>query len=209
MLGYSSTSVTHRRLKHLQEEGYLNQEEYRSRGFWLTEKARRLIDVLDEYQVPVLGLIRAGYPIPTLDGYSPGDEMAQLRLTKDIVPYEENLYALDVEGDSMRDALIQNGDTVILKGDVMPQNGDIVAAWLRDREETTLKRYYRPELRRTSPVSSDNLKYDDIHPEGTSHFVELRPANPDYKIIKVEEENLEVRGVVVAVIRRQIRPTAG
>jgi len=208
-LGFSSSSVTHGRLKRLQREGYLSKEDRKSRSLRLTEKGRMVIGAMEEYEVPVLGLIRAGHPIPTLDGYSPGDETARLRLTQDIVPYEENLYALRVEGDSMQDAFIQDGDTVVLKSEVVPQNGDIVAAWLRDREETTLKRYFRPELRQNAPAVVDDAAYDDIPPEEGTHFVELRPENRAYQVIRVAEENLEVRGVVVAVIRRQIRPTAG
>ncbi len=205
LLGFSSPSVVQNCLQKLQKEGYLQRRERKSRSLTLTGKAKQLIGALDEYQLPVLGRIRAGYPIPTLDGYSPGDETAFLRLTPDIVPFREHLYALEVEGDSMRDAMISSGDLVVLQGDVKPENGDIVAAWLRDRKETTLKRLYRPERKEEAvPAPTDTITYDDLSPaENATYQLELRPENRDYSSIWVAEKDLDVQGVVVAVIRRR------
>ena len=79
----------------------------------------------------------------------------------------------------MIDALVGDGDYIILRYQQTAQDGDMVAAWLRDREETTLKYFYA---------------------EG--EHVCLQPANVAYKPIIVPAEQVQIQGKVVAVIRR-------
>jgi repressor LexA len=94
----------------------------------------------------------------------------------ELFPTQRDLYALRVKGDSMIDDAICDGDVVIVARDKNVENGDVVVAILPG-EETTLKRYYR---------------------EGDS--VRLQPANSTLKALIVKE--VEVRGVVVGVVRR-------
>ena len=101
-----------------------------------------------------------------------------LAVTQDVVRRHDNLFALHVKGDSMIDALIHDGDIVVMERADTADNGEMVAAWIKDREETTLKRFYRENGR-----------------------VRLQPANPTMKPIFVDADNVSVQGKVVAVIR--------
>lgn len=90
----------------------------------------------------------------------------------------EKIYALKVQGDSMIDASINNNDVVIIFHTNIADNGDIVAVWLQDREETTLKRiYYEKDGR-----------------------IRLQPANNNMKPIYTTPDNVLVQGRVIKVI---------
>ncbi len=91
----------------------------------------------------------------------------------------QEVYALRVQGDSMIDALVDSGDLVILNYQKTANNGDMVAAWLTDREETTLKYFFL---------------------EGNQ--VRLQPANANYEPIIVPADTVEVQGKVIAIIRQ-------
>jgi repressor LexA len=91
----------------------------------------------------------------------------------------KQLYALNVKGLSMIDALIDDGDTVLMEPVNTAENGDMVAAWLKDEQEVTLKRFYR---------------------EGD--MVCLRPANKLMEPIYQRPENVEIQGKVAAVVRK-------
>ena len=101
-----------------------------------------------------------------------------LDLTADIAGNRAGLYALRVQGTSMIDALINDGDIVVLKKQAHCDNGDTVAVWLRDEKETTLKKFYN---------------------EGTR--VRLQPANSTMEPIYATPDNVEVQGKLVTVVR--------
>lgn len=169
----SSTSVVNYNLNKLEREGLLVRDREVSRGLRLHDS---LIDP-NVVAVPLLGRIVAGEPLPAFaEGYA-SDE--HILLTKDIVTARDELFALQVYGDSMIDAMINDGDIVILKPDMKPNNGDMVAAWLLDREETTLKYFYN---------------------EGSK--IRLQPANPTMSPIFIEPDKLQIQGRVVAVVRQ-------
>ena len=90
------------------------------------------------------------------------------------------LYALTVQGDSMEDALIGDGDTVILKQSDIWNDGDIVAVWLHDEQALTLKELYR----------------------GRSDTVKLRPRSHKHQTRVEKEGDVRVMGRVVAVLRK-------
>ncbi len=184
----SSTSVVNYNLNVLQEKGYIQRDREISRGVKLVEKTE-LIDA-DAVgtpnglvvRVPVLGRIVASAPVPIPDeNFSPLDVDESIALTRDIIQDPGPLYALQVSGDSMIDALINDGDIVIIKHQSEVVNGDLVAAWLRTEKETTLKRFYW---------------------EKGQNRVRLQPANPTMKPIYVHPSNLEIQGKVIAVIRQ-------
>jgi repressor LexA len=171
-VGISSTSVVDYNLNVLEREGYIARDREVSRGLRLVGQGR---DIEHLVSVPLLGRIAAGDPIPV-----PGDAVPQehLELARGIVREEEGIYALQVQGESMIDALINDGDIVIMKHQKVAENGDMVAVWLPDKEETTLKKYYH---------------------EGDR--VRLQPANPTMEPIYVNPANVEIQGRVVMVIR--------
>jgi repressor LexA len=103
-----------------------------------------------------------------------------IEITRDLLSSTDNLFALEVKGESMIDAMVSDGDIVVMKRELDWRNGDMVAVWLRDKEETTLKYIYR---------------------EGDR--VRLQPANPTMDPIIIEDpENLEVQGKVMLVVRQ-------
>lgn len=172
----SSTSVVNYNLNALQKEGYIVRDRTVSRGIRLTESLEELRAVADLIQVPLLGRIAAGMPVPVPED-ALADEM--IELTRDLVPSSKDIYALQVRGDSMIDALINDGDLVVMRYQQTAKDGDMVAAWLVNEEETTLKRYYH---------------------EGDR--VRLQPENSQMEPIYVSPDNLQIQGKVLAVIRQ-------
>jgi repressor LexA len=177
-VGISSTSVVKYNLDALEKKGYIERDPEISRGIRLVEELfGRVVDLI---QVPLLGRIAAGSPIPVPDAdFSPFGYDTTIELTRDIVKDSKNIYALEVQGDSMIDALIHDGDVVVMRHQQKVENGELAAVWLRDQEETTLKRFYL---------------------EGSQ--VRLQPANPTMKPMFYPADEVEVMGKVVCVIRQ-------
>ncbi len=182
-VGIPSTSVVKYNLERLQEKGHIERSEEVSRGLRLKDgpsvlAASRALpgDIL---RIPKLGLISAGAPIAAAGQQEDPFGGETLSLTRDLVADGADIYALQVKGDSMIDALVYDGDWVIVKYQGVAQRGDMIVAWIKDREETTLK-YYQPE----------------------GAQVRLQPANPAYQPIYVPAEQLEIQGKVVAVVRQ-------
>ena len=177
----SSTSVVNYYLDQLEKSGHIERDRKISRGMRLTGNT----PLGDMLRVPVLGRIVAGEPIPVPSGadfatFTPEDSV---EIATSLMPAREKgreLFALEVQGDSMIDAMINDGDIVILKPTQEARNGDMVAIWLSDKNETTLKYYYKEK---------DGYR--------------LQPANPTMKPIMIKKnESLEIKGKVVMVIRK-------
>tara|TARA_B100001146_G_C16063834_1_gene383348 strand:+ start:248 stop:835 length:588 start_codon:yes stop_codon:yes gene_type:complete len=175
----SSTSVVDYNLRLLDRDGYLNRRSDMARG----------IELLDEDGLPksnnprvaIIGTIAAGEPIPvySLENTASASEFDTIEVSPDIERNYENLYGLKVKGQSMIDALIDDGDIVIIEPVRVVSNGEMVVAWLQEREEATLKRFYL---------------------EGSR--VRLQPANSAMEPIYCSASAVEVRGRVVSVIRK-------
>lgn len=178
-----STSVVKYNLERLQDKGYIERSEEVSRGLRLTHGPSVLplgrMPLSRLVEVPKLGVISAGTPIAAFGQQEDPYAGETLALTADLVPDSHDLYALQVKGDSMIDALVFNGDWVIIRHQQTAQRGDMIVAWIKDKEETTLKYYF---------------------PEGP--MVRLQPANPAYVPIPVPAEQLQIQGKVVAVLRQ-------
>jgi repressor LexA len=178
----SSTSVVNYNLNKLEREGYISREHKVSRGLKLIANGDDDSTPSATVRVPLVGRIVASEPapVPSSDfSYFGSDEA--IELTPDVVGQGLDLYALQVQGDSMVDAMINDGDIVIMKPYENVKNGDMVAVWLNDREETTLKYFYQ-------------------EPDGR---VRLQPANPTMEPIYINDAaTVEVQGRVVAVVRQ-------
>ena len=180
-VGISSTSVVNYNLNVLAKKGYIARDKTVSRGLRLAARsgsggARLRNDVVS---IPLLGRIAAGQPIPIPDSDLPPFGYETIELTRGIIGREEGIYALQVRGNSMVDALIHDGDIVVMKHQEEAANGELVAVWLRDEKETTLKRFYLEDGQ-----------------------VRLQPANPTMQPIYVHPANVEIQGKVVLVIRQ-------
>jgi repressor LexA len=177
-VGISSTSVVKYNLDALERKGYIERDREISRGIRLVDDvAGRMAEVI---QVPLLGRIAAGTPIPVPDAdFSPFGYDTSVELTRDIVKDANNTYALEVQGDSMIDALINDGDIVLMRHQERVENGELAAVWVRSQEETTLKRFY---------LEGDNVR--------------LQPANPTMEAMFYPARDVEVMGKVLCVIRQ-------
>lgn len=186
-VGISSTSVVSYNLAVLQRKGLLVRDQDVSRGLRLvTSEEPEEFDLAGMIAaapetVPMLGFIAAGEPIPLPDSDFGQTDPERIAVSADILRDPAGVYALQVRGTSMIDALIADGDIVLLRHQSTAKNGDMVAAWLKDEKATTLKRIYW-ERNRT--------------------VVRLQPANPLMGPIYVHPANLEIQGKVIGVIRR-------
>jgi len=181
-VGISSTSVVNYNLNRLVEEGFLDRDKNVSRGIRLTDKLLRATGNLgDVIRVPMVGRIFASEPVhlPSTDSPMFGADEA-IEITRDMLSSTDEVFALEVKGDSMIDAMVSDGDIVVMKRDYHWSNGDMVAVWLKDLEETTLKYIYH---------------------EGNS--IRLQPANPTMDSIIIQDpKHLEVQGKVMLVVRQ-------
>ncbi|HWO73865.1 MAG TPA: transcriptional repressor LexA, partial [Dehalococcoidia bacterium] len=133
--GISSTSVVDYNLKALERLGYIRRDREVSRAIELVGRARTRT-------VPVIGQIAAGQPIPvpSADTWSQQEFEEEIEVTDQMTRGKENVFALRVKGTSMIDALVNDGDLVLMEQTNSWDDGDMVAVWLKDRQETTLKK---------------------------------------------------------------------
>jgi repressor LexA len=191
----SSTSVANYYLERLEEKGYIERDRGVSRGLrvaksygkQIKETINTITDTVDELiSIPLMGRIVASKPIPlpTSDFSVYDPESASINIAKSNLSTQDqsrgNLFALEVRGDSMIDAMVNDGDVVIMKTAHEANNGEMVAVWLEDKDETTLKYFYN---------------------EGSR--VRLQPANPTMDPIFVDDpKDLRIQGKVVMVVRQ-------
>ena len=174
----SSTSVVDYNLRRLQKLGYIKREPDVSRGIELIgEGLRGMRD--DIVNIPIMGNIAAGEPLHVPDASEGVDgSFDRIDLPTSLAGDNPTLFALRVKGTSMIDALVADGDLVILEPASDASDGDMVAAWLDGLEETTLKRFY--------------LEGDTVR---------LQPENETMDPIRVPASEISVRGKVVEVVR--------
>ena len=172
----SSTSVVDYNLRILQREGYIRREAEVSRGIELLDGSGPRRDVI---AVPVLGAIAAGEPlhVPPSDSWDT-EAVDSVDLPTSLMGGRSEVFAVRVKGESMIDALVADGDLVVMEPVERPANGDMVAAWLEDKNEVTLK-----------------------HFQMRDGMVTLQPANAAVEPITVPAENVSVQGRVVGVVR--------
>lgn len=192
MADISSTSVVNYYLDQLQEMNYIERDNRVSRGIRLLQPLSQIEGVVsnlkksveDLLHIPMVGRIAAGSPLPLPEtDFSRFDAESMVDVARSMLPLREkseDLFALEVQGDSMIDAMINDGDIVIMKPAHEAINGEMVAVWLQSDSETTLKYFYRENGR-----------------------IRLQPANPAYQPIIIDNpKDVEVQGKVVMVIRQ-------
>jgi len=191
----SSTSVANYYLERLEEKGYIERDRGVSRGLRVTksfaksfgDQIKETVESIDELlSIPLMGRIVASEPVPLpTSDFNPFDsESGSINVAKSLLPAQDvrrgNLFALEVSGDSMIDAMVNHGDVVIMQPATDVRNGEMVAVWLNDKDETTLKYFYD---------------------EGSR--VRLQPANPTMAPIFVNDPStVEIQGRVVMVVRQ-------
>ena len=192
---FSSTSVVNYYLEQLETMGHIKRSGRVSRGIRLlrplsevTQAASRAIQNVREsvqqvLRIPVMGRIFASEPVPVPPSdFAYLDAETVVNVARSMLPAREKveeLFALEVNGDSMIDAMVNDGDIVIMKPAKDVHNGDLVAIWLRDKDETTLKYFFL-----------ENGK------------VRLQPANPTMKPIFIDDPStVDIQGKIVMIIR--------
>lgn len=164
-VGLRSTSSVHMHLTQLEKKGLVRRDATKPRALELLDsplsKART---------VPLVGKVTAGQPILAIENIED-----QLIIPNDLASMDTELFALRVQGESMIEAGILDGDIVIVHSQERAENGDIVVALIGD--EATLKRIY----------------YENGH-------VRLQPEN--HTMAPIIVPRAEVRGKVVALVRR-------
>lgn len=201
-IGVKSTSLIDYYLRQLEEKGFINRNDRISRSIRVLEPAYasfagQVVRVVrnasnranDLVSIPVWGRIVAGKPAPMPENDGPFfDTETSVEIARSLLPSRDkldDLFALEVQGESMIDAMVNDGDIIIMKRTQEANNGEMVAIWLDDRNETTLKYFYREKDR-----------------------IRLQPANPTMKPIYIDRSRpLSIRGKVVMIIR-QVRTLA-
>ena len=170
--GLGSTAVVQHHLNVLEREGRIRRDPEVFRSIQLTDRKNVV-------SVPLLGSIAAGEPIPVPTSETWTSQAIEMLGLTDEVTQGKEVYALKVKGTSMIDALIDDGDIVLMQPASTANDGDMVAVWLKNEQEVTLKRIYFEPGR-----------------------VCLKPANKLMEPIYQRPDNIEIQGRVVGVIRK-------
>ena len=172
----SSTSVVDYNLKLLAKAGFIRRTPDISRGIELIGES----DAHRRPTVPLVGLIAAGCPIPVpdADSFNPAAQAERIEVSSTLIGERAHVYALKVKGNSMIDALINDGDVVLMEAAERVENGQMAAVWIKNDKEATLKKFYAEPNR-----------------------VRLQPANATMKPLFYKPEEVAVQGRVIAVIR--------
>lgn len=177
--GISSTSVVSYNLDRLRDGGHLNRHSEVSRGLSLAGPRN---ETSDRYTVavPLLGTIAAGspFPMPENDTWSDLSGQELIDLPQGIIDTGDGIYALRVRGESMIDALVSDGDLVIMEQASSVRNGQMAAVRIKSDHTTTLKHFYAEGPR-----------------------IRLEPANSQMEAMTFPSSDVEVLSRVVAVWR--------
>ena len=169
-MGVSHGAVS-QMIRTLEQKGVLRREGRYSRTLHLLNRAGDTAGVTRWVEVPVIGRIAAGLPLYAQQEWDGSIVIDGAMYTGN------NLFALRVQGDSMQDAAILDGDLVICEPSQYAENGDIIVA-LVDYEEATVKRFFQHR-----------------------DHIELRPENADYPTMRYPFNAVLVQGRVVGVVR--------
>jgi len=167
--GYSSLATVHEHLSNLERKGYLRKSYNESRSLELTLPDAGAPSV----ELPLLGAVAAGLPIEAIV------EQETLAVPPDMVSRRTDNYVLRVEGNSMIEEQIRDGDYIVVQAQEQAEDGQMVVALVAD-EAATVKKLYR-------------------EPSGQ---VRLQPANPTMEPVLVDPGEVRVQGIVVGVIRK-------
>jgi repressor LexA len=194
-LGLKTPSASHHHVRKLIEKGMVNIISGIARGIQLTDRARYYLGMLSEasgqaVSIPIKGLIGASQPLEYgHESFDSFDEDDVIAVDPQFLQHTstDKLYALRVSGNSMIDAMIADGDIVVMGPCDNISDGDMVAVWLMSDSTMTLKHIFREKGR-----------------------IRLQPANPTMDPIYVENQEIVVQGRVLSIIRthstRQFRP---
>ena len=171
----STPSVVQHHLNKLESQGHIHRDPEIFRSIQLVERKREATS-----RVPLMGTIAAGQPIPvpTSDTWTSIPEET-LQLTDEVTRGKKGIYALRVKGFSLIDALVGDGDIVLVQQTSTVEDGEMAAVWLKIEQEVTLKKVY--------------------HEAGR---IRLQPANKEMEPMYYPPEDVEIQGRVIGVLRK-------
>lgn len=165
-------------IQQLENKGYLKRDKGKARAIEMLERSVPVNQITQVVPVEVLGKVSAGHPILALE-----EHMGEFLVDSSVA--RGHCFALEITGDSMVDAGINDGDFVIVRGQESALNGEVVIALLDD--EATCKTFYRRP----------------------SH-IELKPENEAYQVIKVlPEQSFKILGKVIAIRKMEVKYANG
>ena len=174
-----SRTTTFEHIEQLRKKGYIWGREHKARSLTLTSKARKLLKQLirhqsqttetDDTEIPLAGIVAAGLPIEAVENK---DNLS----INSLFGSQDEVFALEVRGDSMKGENINDGDYVICRRASSASDGQLVVA-IVDNGNTTLKRFYKEPK-----------------------YVRLQPANDEYE--PIYSENCRIEAVVIGLIRK-------
>ncbi|MDX1646085.1 MAG: transcriptional repressor LexA [Longimicrobiales bacterium] len=167
--GYSSLATVHEHLSNLERKGYIRKSYNESRSIELVGHETDT-PVLE---LPLLGAVAAGLPIEAVQ------DQETLAVPPDMVSRRRDNYVLRVEGNSMIEEQIRDGDYIVVQAQESAEDGQMVVALVADEAATVKKLYREPGNR-----------------------IRLQPANPTMEPILADAADVRVQGVVVGVIRK-------
>lgn len=176
-LGLASKSGIHRLITALEERGFIRRLPNKARALEVLKLPEDYNNVPapmaanDAYEVPFVGKIAAGNPIAAIE-----DSYNMISVPPNMMGPDH--FALEIEGESMIEAGILDGDIVVIKKANTARNNQIVVA-LVDQEEATLKRIYK-----------------------SGQTIELIPENKDFETKEYGPDRVEVQGILVGLVRK-------
>ncbi len=168
-IGVTSTSTVNYYLNILEERGYIKRSFNKNRSIELTDKSRQNLTPPNMKSVGLIGKVAAGIPI-----FAEENKVDNFMFSKNLFNFE-NMFMLKVQGDSMMDASILDGDYVVVKQSQDAENGQIVVALVGDG--ATVKTFYKEK-----------------------DCIRLQPENPLYQ--PIISPDIQVLGVVVGLVRK-------
>lgn len=168
-IGVTSTSTVNYYLNILEERGYIKRSFNKNRSIELTDKSRQNLTPPNMKSVGLIGKVAAGIPI-----FAEENKVDNFMFSKNLFNFE-NMFMLKVQGDSMMDASILDGDYVVVKQSQDAENGQIVVALVGDG--ATVKTFYKEK-----------------------DCIRLQPENPLYH--PIISPDIQVLGVVVGLVRK-------
>lgn len=167
--GYASLATVHEHLSNLERKGYIRKSYNESRSIELVAPGHGAPTL----ELPLMGAVAAGLPIEAIP------DTETVAVPPDMVRRQKENYVLRVEGNSMIEEQIRDGDYIVVQAQQNAEDGEMVVA-LVGGESATVKKLYR-------------------EPGGR---IRLQPANPTMEPILVDARDVRIQGVVVGVIRK-------
>lgn len=167
-VGLLSSSTVHGHLQTLEDKGYIRRDPTKPRAIEILDSSSDILDAKKVVHIPIIGRVTAGQPILAVENFE-----GTFPLPADLVS-QDNVFMLKVQGDSMIDAGILDGDSIIVRQQNSARNGEIVVALIGD--EATVKRFFKERT-----------------------LIRLQPENPAME--PIYSQDVSILGKVIGVFR--------